>query len=92
MDEAIGAHAVLPDGSSVFVPLGDAIDVETESARLGGELERIEKQLAGVSAKLQNQKFLSRAPETVVDREREKERSWKEQRDALAAKLRALGK
>ena len=90
--ETIGAHAVLPDGSSIFVPLGDAIDVETERARLNSELERIEKQLSGVAAKLQNEQFVSRAPATVVDREREKERSWKEQRDALAAKLRALGK
>jgi valyl-tRNA synthetase len=89
--DEVGAHAVLPDGSSVFVPLGDAIDVETEVARLSGEVERIEKQLAGVKAKLNNEKFVSRAPQDVVDREREKERSWKEQRETLAAKLRALG-
>ena len=89
--ETIGAHAVLPDGSSVFVPLGDAIDVAMERTRLSDELERIEKQLTGVSKKLQNEQFLNRAPVAVVEREREKERSWKEQREALAAKLRALG-
>jgi len=90
--DEVGAHSVLPDGSSIFVPLGDAIDVDTEVARLSGELERIDKQLAGVTAKLNNEKFVSRAPEAVVDREREKERSWKEQRETLAAKLHALGK
>lgn len=89
--ETIGAHGVLPDGSSVFVPLGDAIDVSSECARLNGELERIDKQLTGVSKKLQNEQFVSRAPAEVVEREHEKERSWKEQREALAAKLRALG-
>ena len=89
--ETIGAHAVLTDGSSVFVPLGDAIDVGNECMRLSGELERIERQLAGVSKKLANPQFVSRAPAEVVDREHEKERSWKEQREALAAKLRALG-
>jgi valyl-tRNA synthetase len=89
--ETIGAHGVLPDGSSVFVPLGDAIDVSSECARLNGELERIDKQLSGVSKKLQNEQFVSRAPAEVVEREHEKERSWNEQREALAAKLRALG-
>ncbi len=88
---AIGAHSVLPDGSSVFVPLGDAIDVEAECSRLHGELARVEKQLSGVTAKLNNEDFVNRAPAAVVDREREKERSWNEQRDALASKLQTLG-
>jgi valyl-tRNA synthetase len=87
----IGAHQVLPDGSSVFVPLGDAIDVAQECARLGGELTRLDTQLTGVARKLANEQFLSRAPAEVVEREREKERSWQEQREALAAKLRVLG-
>jgi valyl-tRNA synthetase len=87
----VGAHSVLPDGSSVFVPLGDTIDVDKECARLNGELERFEKQLAGVARKLTNEQFLARAPEDVVNREKDKERSWQEQREALSAKLRALG-
>jgi valyl-tRNA synthetase len=86
-----GAHQVLPDGSGVFVPLGDAIDVEKECGRLAGELQRLESQLAGVARKLANEQFLSRAPADVVNRERDKERSWQEQREALAAKLQALG-
>jgi valyl-tRNA synthetase len=89
--EEAGAHQVLPDGSTVFVPLGDAIDVARECERLRGELERMDKQLAGVAAKLANRKFTSRAPAEVVEREREKERSWREQREALADKLRVLG-
>jgi valyl-tRNA synthetase len=87
----IGAHQVLPDGSSVFVPLGDAIDVAKECARLGKELTRLDTQLTGVFRKLENAQFISRAPAEVVEREREKERSWQEQREALAAKLRILG-
>jgi valyl-tRNA synthetase len=89
--KGIGAHSVLPDGSSVFVPLGDAIDIERECGRLKGELERIERQLASVAKKLGNEQFLARAPEEVVTREKDKERSWQEQRDALGTKLHALG-
>ena len=86
-----GAHQVLPDGSTVFVPLGDAIDVAKECERLTGELERMDGQLTSVAAKLANEKFVSRAPAEVVEREREKERSWREQHEALAEKLRVLG-
>jgi len=89
--EGVGAHAVLPDGTAVFVPLGDAIDVAQECARLTGEIGRLDGQLRGVAAKLANQNFTSRAPAEVVGRERDKERSWREQRETLAAKLRALG-
>ncbi len=88
---AVGAHAVLPDGSSVFVPLGDAIDIERECARLSSELSRLDKQLTVVRAKLANQQFVERAPAEVVEREREKEQSWQDQRERLASKLRALG-
>jgi valyl-tRNA synthetase len=89
--EGIGGHAVLPDGTAVFVPLGDAIDVERECARLQEELTRIDRQLKSVIGKLANEQFVSRAPAEVVEREREKEQSWREQRETLAAKLRALG-
>lgn len=86
-----GAHAVLPDGSEVFVALGDVINLEKECGRLKKELERLEQQLEGVRRKLANEQFVSRAPQEVVEREREKERSFQERREVLAAKLRALG-
>jgi valyl-tRNA synthetase len=65
--------------------------VAKECARLGKELTRLDTQLTGVFRKLENAQFISRAPAEVVEREREKERSWQEQREALAAKLRVLG-
>ncbi|UCF41646.1 MAG: class I tRNA ligase family protein, partial [Gemmatimonadota bacterium] len=89
--EGIGGHAVLADGTAVFVPLGEAIDVERECTRLRDEHDRIEGLLAGVHRKLANENFVTRAPAEVVERERDKERSWREQQDTLAAKLRALG-
>ena len=89
--DGVGAHAVLPDGSAVFVPLGGTIDVEAECARLAGEMQRLDKQLAGVRAKLTNENFTTRAPAEVVDREREKEKAWSEQSETLAAKRHSLG-
>src|SRR6266550_3080478 len=86
-----GAHAVLADGSEVFVALSDAIDLQQECRRLSGELTRLEQQLAGLAAKLTNQQFVARAPAEVVAKEREKERAWHDQRQVLADKLKSLG-
>jgi valyl-tRNA synthetase len=90
-DAGVGAHAVLPDGSAVFVPLGDAIDVARECGRLRQELDRVDGLLGGVTGRLRDERFLSRAPADVVERERAKERTWREQRATLADKLRVLG-
>jgi len=87
----VGAHAVLADGSAVFVPLGDAIDVERECGRLRDEVTRLDTQLAAVARTLGNERFLAKAPADVVARERAKESSWREQRATLVEKLRVLG-
>ena len=89
--DGVGAHQILPDGSSVFVPLGDAIDLKKECARLGQELTRLDQQMGNLAATLANENFINRAPAAVVERERAKEKSWREQRETLAAKLRVLG-
>jgi valyl-tRNA synthetase len=86
-----GAHAVLADGSEVAVALAGAIDVQQECRKLSDELGRLDRQLAGLAAKLANANFVSRAPADVVAREREKEQTWRAQRDVLAGKLSALG-
>jgi valyl-tRNA synthetase len=89
--QGTGAHAVLADGSEVFVALEGAIDLQQECRRLSGELTRLEQQLTGLTAKLANQQFVARAPVEVVAKEREKERAWRDQRQVLADKLRSLG-
>jgi valyl-tRNA synthetase len=87
----VGAHAVLADGSELFVALGDAIDVQQECRRLSGELTRLDRQLSGLATRLTNQQFVARAPAEVVAQEREKERAWRDQRQTLADKLKSLG-
>src|SRR3954468_1737575 len=89
--ERVGGHAVLLDGSAVFVPLGDAIDVGRECGRLGSEVDRLARLVQSQEQKLGNQQFVSRAPSEVVDRERQKLSTWKEQREVLARKRELLG-
>jgi valyl-tRNA synthetase len=89
--ERVGGHAVLSDGTSVFVPLGDAIDLDRECGRLGAERQRLTQLVEAQEKKLGNQQFVSRAPADVVRREREKAATWRDQRDAVARKLTLLG-
>jgi valyl-tRNA synthetase len=86
-----GGHAVLDDGSAVFVPLGGAIDVERECRRLGSEVERLEMLLRQQEQKLANQQFVSRAPAHVVENERQKLVSWQDQAATLRDKRKLLG-
>jgi valyl-tRNA synthetase len=89
--ERAAGHAVLSDGTAVSVPLGDLIDLDRECGRLGGELERLTTLIRSQEQKLANQQFVSRAPEAVVTREREKLVQWKEQAAALRQKREQLG-
>jgi valyl-tRNA synthetase len=88
---AVGAHAVFGDGSEIVVALEGAIDVQQECKRLTAESERLGKLISNLAARLSSENFVSRAPAEVVAREREKEKTWRERRDVLAGKLRALG-
>jgi valyl-tRNA synthetase len=89
--ERVGGNAVLPDGTAVFVPLGDAIDVGRECGRIGAESERLAGLVASQEKKLGNQQFVARAPADVVAREREKLAAWTEQREVLMRKRELLG-
>ena len=89
--ERVGGHAVLSDGTAVFVPLGDAIDVGRECYRLGSEVERLLKMVDSQERKLSNEQFVERAPAEVVERERQKLAAWREQREVLARKRELLG-
>ena len=89
--QGVGAHAVFGDGSEVVVALEGIVDVSTECRRLSEEYRRLDTQLQTLSARLTNASFVSRAPQDVVAKEREKEKAWRDQRDVLAGKLKSLG-
>jgi len=89
--QGVGAHAVFGDGSEVVVALEGLVDVTQECRRLSEEFERLDKQLTSLAARLTNERFVSRAPQDVVAKEREKEKAWRDQRDVLAGKLKSLG-
>jgi len=58
--------------AKLYIPMGQLVDVAKELERVGKELEKARKNLASLEAKLSNENFVSRAPEAVVNAEREK--------------------
>ena len=86
----IGAHAVLSGGTELFVPLEGVIDLDRERSRLRGEIERLQGLSAGTSKKLDNENFVSRAPDEVVQKERDKLAQYDEQASKLQDKLAEL--
>ncbi|MCR4606351.1 MAG: valine--tRNA ligase [Oscillospiraceae bacterium] len=75
---------IATDNARIFIPLQELVDVDKEIQRLEKELEKSEKMLASQIAKLSNENFVSRAPENVVNVEREK----KSKLEALIVNLR----
>jgi len=83
---------LLGDGRSIAVgPAADAVDPEVERARVRDELARAEAELERAKRKLGDARFVERAPAHLVDGEREKAARYAAERDALAARLSALG-
>ena len=55
----------------VLIPLGSFIDANAEISRLNKELEKAEKDIAGVSGRLSNRAFTDKAPEAVIAKAQE---------------------
>ena len=58
--------------AKLYIPMGQLVDVQKEIERITKELEAAKKFLTSLEGKLNNEKFVSRAPEAVVAAEREK--------------------
>ena len=65
------ASAVTAD-ARLYMPMGQLVDVAKELERIAKELEKSQKTLAVTEGKLSNEKFTARAPEAVVNAEKEK--------------------
>ena len=58
--------------AEMFIPMNQLVDIEKELERIAKELEKARKNLASIEGKLSNENFVSRAPESVVNAEKEK--------------------
>lgn len=67
-----GMVSVVTGSAKMFMPMAELVDLEAERARLEKELEKARAQLEAQNKKLANESFVSRAPEAVVNAERER--------------------
>ncbi len=65
-------------GIELFVPLDDLVDFSAELERLEKEKKKLEGEVARVKGKLSNEGFVSKAPERVVQEEREKQAKYED--------------
>ena len=65
------ATAVIGD-MSVLIPMAGLIDVDAELARLSKAMEKLEKDVQRTRGKLSNENFVSKAPDAVIAKEKEK--------------------
>ncbi len=91
LDKPAASAAVVVGAHVVYVPLEGMIDLDVERQRLQKEIGAKRGFLGGVEKKLQNQAFTSRAPEAVVDKERQKADDARAEIAALQANLADLG-
>ncbi len=71
-DEAPESSTSLVGEMKLLIPMAGLINKEEELARLEKEMEKLRKDIERTEAKLNNENFTSRAPEEVVNKEREK--------------------
>ncbi len=67
-----GMVAISTADAKLYIPMGQLVDVRQELARIGRELEKARRNVASLEGKLANASFVARAPENVVNAEREK--------------------
>ena len=78
------------DSARLFIPLTDLIDKEKETARLNKEIAKVQKDIDFLSGKLNNQGFISKAPEKLIEAEREKLLRAEEKMEKLKQSMKAF--
>ena len=89
--DAAKMASVVTGDAQLYMPMGDLIDFEAERARLGKEKAKVEADIDFVMKKLNNPKFVDKAPEKVVAAEREKADKLREHLAKLEESIAALG-
>ena len=87
-----GMVTITTADAKLYIPMGQLVDVAKEVARISKELDNAKKFLSSLESKLSNEKFVSRAPEAVVNAEREKAAKHRDLIAQLEQSLAALEK
>jgi valyl-tRNA synthetase len=78
------------EGTEIYLPLEGFIDIDAEKSRLSKQVAELEGILKGISVRLNNKDFLKKAPEEVVEKEKEKASQLQEKIDKLKESFSSL--
>ncbi|ASZ08116.1 valine--tRNA ligase [Enterococcus thailandicus] len=84
------AMSAVLTGAEIFLPLAGLINIEEEIKRLEKELAKWTGEVKRVQGKLGNERFVSNAPDDVVEAERAKEKDYLEKQAAVKDRIESL--
>ncbi len=84
--------SVVSSGSVTFLPLEDLVDKVLELERLTKEKAKLQGELSRVTGMLNNEKFVSKAPEAKINEEKAKLEKYKQMMEQVEERLAALQK
>ena len=97
LDMVIAAQAVPPNSAQIILgeatyalPLAGVIDLDAEKSRLGKEVVRLDSEIAVIDKKLNNQQFVSKAPEEVIEEQRMRRAEAVDRRERISQALARL--
>lgn len=88
-DDAVSAVVA---SCEIYLPLEELVDMAKEIERLGKEKEKLEGEIKRVNGKLSNEGFVSKAPEKVIDEERQKKAKYEDMLEKVLERLGSLKK
>ena len=91
-DDLGNTVTIVTNDAKIYIPLGDLVDFEAEAKRLQKELAAAEEKLAFINKKLDNPGFVNKAPEKVVQQNRDEAAKLTEKIANLRSSLENLGK
>ena len=86
------AVAVLIPNATVYMPFSDLVDIDKEIERLKNEEKKLEGELKRVNGMLNNEKFISKAPEAKINEEKEKLSKYTIMMEQVKERLKTLQK
>ena len=90
-DEApANAVNIVVEGAELFLPMSELVDKDKELERLNKEKKDLEGEIKRVESKLSNPGFTAKAPEKVVNEEREKGEKYKAMLETVLASIKAM--
>ncbi len=89
-EKPLGAASFITEDLEIFIPLEGVVDIDKEMAKLKKEMAKAEKELNRIKGKLANTNFIEKAPEEVVQKEKEKGEVLEQKIQKIAGHMKLL--